>query len=75
MLLEYDGCFCHGYSKCYSVDAKNLQKCQKMSELQDQFLDKIRDLEKEEYKVEVIWGCEFQELKMSLCISNMKLKS
>ena len=63
VLLEYAGCFWHGYSKCYSVDLENPQKHQTMGALEHLFLDKIRYLEGAGYKVEVIWSHEFKDLK------------
>ena len=62
-MLEYAGCFWHGCLKCYSGDLENPQKHQTMGELEHLFLYKIRYLERAGYKVEVIWGHEFNDLK------------
>ena len=43
----------------YDGDVENPQKNKKISEFQDEILDKISHLKNNGYKVEVIWGCEF----------------
>ena len=61
--MEYTGCFWHGHSKCFKKELENPQQNKTMGELESQFLDKVRDLTRAGYKVEVIWGCEFKKLQ------------
>ena len=61
--LEYAGCFWHGHSKCYSGEIENPQKHKTMKDLESEFHDKIKDLERVGYKVKFIWGCEFKNLQ------------
>ena len=54
MLLEYAGCFWYGHSKCFHEDVENPQQNKTMEQLQSEFLDKISELKKRGYKVEVM---------------------
>ncbi|CAC5385639.1 unnamed protein product [Mytilus coruscus] len=61
VVLEYHGCFWHGCPKCYTQHTINTVNKFTMADLYHQTMEKKTHIEKQGYKYNCIWECEFDK--------------
>lgn len=60
-VLEFNGCFWHGYPKCYSQSTVNPVSDMSMGDLYARTMEKKQFIEAEGYSYTTLWECDFKE--------------
>ncbi|XP_055355959.1 uncharacterized protein LOC129601230 [Paramacrobiotus metropolitanus] len=59
-VYEYNGCVFHGHPECTEEEDRSPFSRKKMSEVYEEYLDRVRYLEDEKYTVVTKWECEWK---------------
>ncbi|XP_055353302.1 uncharacterized protein LOC129599174 [Paramacrobiotus metropolitanus] len=59
-VYEYNGCLFHGHPECTEEEDRSPFSRKKMSEVYEEYLDRVRYLEDEKYTVVTKWECEWK---------------